>query len=1310
VLAYRPLELAYVEGRPLAVQQVSLVVQPAGTATDGGSKAGVGEWLRMLAVFSLPIDASALNLRHERYALARLVHQIAQTNAKAVELRVLQYGVTRARLGEVLLEADGWDLVHISGHGLPAGLLLEREDGRRDLVAGPELVELLEPAVEHIKLVVMSSCDSAAVTAAEQLRLLGITPPGQPTPDGASTEAEPLPALAVELVRRLDCAVLAMRYPVIDDFAVALAGQLYDLLLGKGQPLARALQLALPRVVGQAPTAAVPALSVATPALFGARAVELRLAPPAGGPLVFDTMVTKLAGFPPEPVRFVGRVGPMARANAALAPGSQHSGVLLHGMAGAGKTACALELAYGHEQAFGVLVWHKAPDEGHDITAALANFALDLERKLPGLQLAHLVDDQAALAGFLPTLTEFLERTRVLIVLDNLESLLTQRGGWRDERWGLVVDALVGHDGLSRVILTSRRRPWVLDTRVLIEPVHALSLDEAVLLARELPHLRALLDGTAGLGERAGRALVARTLAVVQGHPKLIELADGQAADPAALQARLAEADQAWLAGGTRVAAFLEQGESAAGEQDYLRVLEGWTRGVTTGLPEAANTLFHLLCCLEDDDRLGSVVDANWARVWRRLERPGEPPDLAVAVAPLLEQGLVAVERDNQGQPASFLLHPGVAAAGRAAAGANFQAVVDDELAAYWMGVFRAAVEREGEELGWLVLRAGRGATPYLLRRNEWSLLWGLLDQVLYRDSSPSTVAWLLPVLRRIAGVTKGTDEELATGRLLARALLQVRPTEAETQLRGLLATAEARERFDFASVLATDLFNLLRQAGRLGSALAMAEQMQGYTRRAGLGPWTQLNDEAQRLQILALQGRNQQVLDRVAELRHAMASLPEHSEADERVSPWAVREGILNLGGFAAINLRRWDQALALNAEMIESVRRRDAPALQVARRRFNDHGPLLRLGRLPEAKQLLLACRVVFDDAHDVGMLGKTLSALADLEGELGHRDEAVRFGQDALRYTYLADDPDTIAAGHFNLANYLQQAGREPTGALAHRLACAVVWFQMGSGRLADALRALALHLGSFEQAPPVPGSFAELCALVEQVPGVRLAALLGRLPARAADGAAALAEVLRLARELRPDQVFALQRHVGWWDPVLAGLVAANGGDPQAAQAVQQALATRGQRADWTTLAAVLGRVLAGERDQQLLLDGLDPVDTAIAQRALDALAGRVQLDPASWQALAGSLVPDELAGLVGAVVAAARGDHWAAAEVELVLNDLAAEADWAALAGVLRRVLAGERDPALTEELDEVDTAVVTAVLDRLANQPDPTDQ
>ena len=51
--------------------------------------------------------------------------------------------------------------------------------------------------------------------------------------------------MAAALVDRLDCAVLAMRYPVVDDFAIALAGSFYNLVLGKGQPVARALALTL---------------------------------------------------------------------------------------------------------------------------------------------------------------------------------------------------------------------------------------------------------------------------------------------------------------------------------------------------------------------------------------------------------------------------------------------------------------------------------------------------------------------------------------------------------------------------------------------------------------------------------------------------------------------------------------------------------------------------------------------------------------------------------------------------------------------------------------------------------------------------------------------------------------------------------------------------------------------------------------------------------------------------------------------------------------------------------------------------------
>ena len=163
----------------------------------------------------------------------------------------------------------------------------------------------------------------------------------------------------------------------------------------------------------------------------------------------------------------------MARASQVLAPRSGALGVLLYGMPGGGKTACALELAYTHEHAFEQLVWFKAPDEGLDIADALTRFALSLETGLPGLQMVHL------LAAFLPQLTELLERHRLLIVVDNTESLLTESGQWRDVRWAAVVAAMTGHGGLSRVVLTSRRTPQSLDGRVQALPVDPLSARSA---------------------------------------------------------------------------------------------------------------------------------------------------------------------------------------------------------------------------------------------------------------------------------------------------------------------------------------------------------------------------------------------------------------------------------------------------------------------------------------------------------------------------------------------------------------------------------------------------------------------------------------------------------------------------------------------------------------------------------------------------------------------------------------------------------------------------------------------------------------
>ena len=278
-------------------------------------------------------------------------------------------------------------------------------------------------------------------------------------------------------------------------------------------------------------------------------------------------------------------------------------------MPGGGKTACALELAYTHEHAFDRLVWYKAPDEDMEVSSALTDFALTLERYLEDFQMVHLVRNAEKLTGFLPRLTELMERNRLLLVIDNGESLLTESGQWRDERWGQVIGALTAHRGLGRVIVTSRRVPA--ETLGVIasddsasgpfmESVDALSADEALLLARELPHLRDLINGDLpGIDRDTAQTLALGVLSIAQSHPKLLELANGQAAHPGRLAGLVSAGNQAWRDQGGLPEGFFTTGETAAGPGDYLHILATWTNSVTNGLSPAECDLFWFLCCLE---------------------------------------------------------------------------------------------------------------------------------------------------------------------------------------------------------------------------------------------------------------------------------------------------------------------------------------------------------------------------------------------------------------------------------------------------------------------------------------------------------------------------------------------------------------------------------------------------------------------------------------------------------------------------------------------------------------------------------------
>jgi len=1110
-LAYLPLELARVGDQVLARGDLSLVFESTGS--EPTKPEPIGEKLRMLAVFSLPTDEEPLAMRRERYELTRLINRIAQTRSLAIELRVLQYGVTRDNLQDALEEGEGWDIIHISGHGERGSVYLENLDGTSDEISSKELADLLSLARGRLKFITLSSCHSAAATVEETLRWLGLWKPEMDKDKSISetSDGSPMPALAQQLVTSLDCAALAMRYTVGDEFATELMIELYELLLDKGQTLPRSLQLSLRNTLTSGHNAVYNPLSLATPALFGRQAANLVIKPPTIPRSRFQLPLPGLAYFPDEPNKFVDRIGPLISASAALAPESGKKGVLFYGMAGAGKTACALELTYHHSrsQRFQYFVWYKAPDEGKDIDRSLLDLAMEMERRLSGLKIVQAVDDLESFRDILPILSRALEENSILIVLDNLESLLTNQDKWRDERWGLLIDALLEHNGYSRIILTSRRLPQDLNTeRLVIRPIHALSLKEAMKLAREMPNLGRLFVGSRTLSPEKGQEVVTRTLELAQGHPKLIALADAQAADAVALEKYLDKAAESW-GDGSRLASFFETGVSSQDAEDFLKALKGWTKSLSETLPEAARTLFHFLCSLEEPDRQSWIAERVWPELWKHLGLTGQAPGIDEALQDLK----ALVEKETLKRGSKYIIHPVVAEAGLEELEDGFRTVLDEEMARFFGGMLEYAKGKEKEGTGRLIVRAGLSAASYLIRLNRWLEAAKVLEEAAKRDPSPGTIASVLIMLRRIIDATRGTDAERKNSRFLARLLIEAnRREDAERILRPLIADCVTRGESLLARAAATDLFIILRDRWP-EEALVLAEKIRDCTIKLGLGPWTRIHDEGLRYQALNKMGRYSDTLKAVMDLKAQMKVLPEHGQWDEVVETWNVKEIILSTGQEAAINSGSPDQIFELTTELFEIRKSRGATELELARGVFGNYSGLIGLKKYEAAEKLLHLCRNIFEKENDIPDLAKVLGALSILKDNDNQPERAISFGETALRYAYLADNVEDISIMHNNLGNYLAKSRLEK--GLAHHLADGIISYLVYRGTMISTLKHLSLDLKLFGP-KAIPASFDQLCQIVEELDGVRFRDLFHKLAEPAADGDRIMQKVIEMAK--------------------------------------------------------------------------------------------------------------------------------------------------------------------------------------------------
>jgi tetratricopeptide (TPR) repeat protein len=133
-----------------------------------------------------------------------------------------------------------------------------------------------------------------------------------------------------------------------------------------------------------------------------------------------------------------------------------------------------------------------------------------------------------------------------------------------------------------------------------------------------------------------------------------------------------------------------------------------------------------------------------------------------------------------------------------------------------------------------------------------------------------------------------------------------------------------------------------------------------------------------------------------------------------------------------------------------------------QLACTRFNQYGPLIRLGRLDAAQQVVESCLAMFRNVNDLTRQARALSALANIWNERGDTAQAVALERQALAVRNRLPDPTDRSVSHHNLSNYLDKAGQAMEAA-RHLLAAIVYRVVTGHYELlASSLHNLAIHI--------------------------------------------------------------------------------------------------------------------------------------------------------------------------------------------------------------------------------------------------------
>ena len=165
-----------------------------------------------------------------------------------------------------------------------------------------------------------------------------------------------------------------------------------------------------------------------------------------------------------------------------------------------------------------------------------------------------------------------------------------------------------------------------------------------------------------------------------------------------------------------------------------------------------------------------------------------------------------------------------------------------------------------------------------------------------------------------------------------------------------------------------------------------------------------------------------------------------------------------LDIAESAQQQLENWQACLVLLQETADLQQIRGDNEQEQAETRFNTYAPVLYLGNLDEAQEVLNSCLQVYKRCEDLTGQEQALSALADICNKRGDSLQAIALERQALAICERLDDPEDRASSHGNLANYLFNAG-DYLASGEHRLAV-LIYFRL-TGNQQSAARQLNNH---------------------------------------------------------------------------------------------------------------------------------------------------------------------------------------------------------------------------------------------------------